>query len=283
MAAASAAAVARASPTASSIAARSGSIQASNPGRATGAADRDAGPTKVEVGGRRRRQRQLGVLDRAVQRQPEILLDDAHQPADAILVARAVGDALEQRHGVGALEHRQVVPAAQPVVDPRRHRRLVAELDLVLRALAQGRRDDRVDHPRVERVAGQRDAALGQHPRAAGRPGLDHREVAGAAAEVGDQHALVAIEPRGVGVGGGDRLGGEGDLVEAGQRQRGAHPRDRALVVGRRLGAPVGTVADDGGSGRRRGAQLLQVGAIRDPPACRSDRGDESSSPVALD
>ena len=130
------------------------------------------------------------------------------------------------------------MPAPQVAVEPRRHGRLAAHLVAVARAAAERGRDDRIDDARVERVAADADAAGGEHP-GAPRADTDHREVGGAAAEVGDDDQLVVIELCGVARRGADRLVLEHDLVEAGLPERLAHSSDGARVVRLVLGAPV--------------------------------------------
>ena len=104
------------------------------------------------------------------------------------------------RRRVSASEERQVVPAAQVREQPGRHGRAAPNPPRSsCRAPAPARR--RVDDARVEAVAGDREAARRQHRACvAGRTRADahQREVAGAAAEVGDQHQLLVIQPRGV-------------------------------------------------------------------------------------
>ena len=160
----------------------------------------------------------------------EIVVDDAHEPLDLRRLDRAARDALEQPQRRLFLEERQVVPAPQVAVEPRRHRRLAAHLvGDVARAAAERRRDDRVDHARVERIARDADAAGREHASLAG-PTRITDEVGRAAAEVGDDDQLVVIEPRRVARRRADRLVLEHDVVEAGlaERRRASAPTARA-------------------------------------------------------
>ena len=107
---------------------------------------------------------------------------------------------------------------------------------------------------RVEGVAADGQAARAQdRARVARRDvGTDahQREVAGAAAEVGDQHQLLVIQARGVAQRRRDWLELEHHLGEARGRQRRAHPIDRARVVGLRARAPVAHGSADDGPAR---------------------------------
>src|SRR5690606_22131792 len=73
----------------------------------------------------------------------------------------------------------------------------------------------------------------------------EDREVAGAAAEVGDEGALAAAAAAGVGRSGGDRLVDEGDLLEAGDGEGLAHAGDGAAIVIVGARAPVTDRATD--------------------------------------
>jgi hypothetical protein len=117
--------------------------------------------------------------------------------------------------------------------------------------------------------AGRQDGAA-RHP--------DHREVGGAAAEIGDHDLLLAIEPRRVARRRADRLVLEHHVVEPGLGQRVLHPRHRARVVVRRPGAPVAHRPADHRAApevdRRRRPDLPQVRRdhVVDLPASAEDR-----------
>src|SRR5688572_3938 len=93
----------------------------------------------------------------------EIVLDNAHELLELRWCERAVRDAFEKAQRLLVLEKRQIVPAPQVTVEPRGHRRFTAELVAISRAASECRRDDRVDHARVEGVTGHADAAGREH------------------------------------------------------------------------------------------------------------------------
>ena len=136
------------------------------------------------------------------------------------------------------------MPALEPLVGPARHRQELAGRGEVLAAHAEPRRDQVADDPLVEGVAGDRHAVSADDVRgtaaALAHAGADRddREVAGAATEVADQDPLVARQPRLVGVGGGDRLVLEDDLLEAGEPDgREQPPGGKGVELGvRRVG-----------------------------------------------
>ena len=118
-----------------------------------------------------------------------------------------------------AAQNRQIRRGTELFDDALRHRQDVgAERHFVGDLGAEVSRDLLAHDARVERVAGDRDAADGEHVvlREAARADLHHGEVAGAAAEVGDEDDLVVALVRPELARRGDRLGDEVDLVEAG-------------------------------------------------------------------
>ncbi len=234
----------------------------------------------------------LRTLDRLVQRQAEILLDELHQPLDLARLEHAAPDASEQSLRRLVLEERQQVPAPQVTVEPRRDRRLAAELvGRVARSATERGRDQGVDHPRIERIARDPDAAVGEHLR---RPGADadRGEVRRAAAEVRDDDQLLALEPRRVARRRADRLVLEHGLGEARLGERGLHARERARVVSGGLRAPVAHRPADHATRaeierRRRGTHEPQVRrdhvVERPPPAEDRRLGERRARQVALD
>ena len=157
--------------------------------------------------------------------QPEIVLDDAHEPPIRAGSSAPVRDAIEQPQRRRLLEERQVVPAPQVPVEPRRHRRLAADLVAVAacRARAPARRSRRSRARRTRRPRRRCRRSRAPSPRLG--PTRITREVGRAAAEVGHHDQLVVIEPRRVARRRADRLVLEHDLVEPGLAERVAHPR----------------------------------------------------------
>ena len=105
-----------------------------------------------------------------------------------------------------------------------------------------------VDDAVVERVAGDADARMRQRrgPQASLLPGESHdREIARPAAEIGDEHGLVALDVPRVPIGGAERLVGEFDIGHAGVRIGRAKPEDGEIFVGHLPRENDGSSGDD--------------------------------------
>ena len=100
----------------------------------------------------------FGALDRAVQREAEVVLHEVHQRRDLLRLERLVAQPAEQLAGLARLEERQLLPALDPLVEPQRHGQHLAEGGAALRAEAEPGRRDVADQAGVERVAGERHA-----------------------------------------------------------------------------------------------------------------------------
>ena len=70
-------------------------------------------------------------------------------------------------------------------------------------------------------------------------------KVAGAAAEIGDEHRFVALERPGVPIGGAERLVGQRDAGHAGLRERRMEAGNRDVLVGRVACESDRATADD--------------------------------------
>ena len=158
--------------------------------------------SEVEARARAARQRELGALDGLVEQVAEVVLDQLDQAVDACSGSTRLAAQLAQRlDGLRAGEERHVLPALEARVEPRRDRQGLAVLGAAQRAEAEPRRDDGAHDAGVEGVAGERHAVdaedgLGAVARCGAPTGseADQAEVAGAAAEVADQHQLVVVE-----------------------------------------------------------------------------------------
>ena len=116
-----------------------------------------------------------------------------------------------------------------------------------------------LDDAVVEAVAGDADAGMGERDRLEPprRAGLEahHREVAGAAAEIGDQHGLRPLQVAGIPIGGAERLKGEIDLRHAGAGIGGPQPAERQLLV-----RPLAGEDDRAARDQRRPGQIVEAG-----------------------
>ena len=173
-----------------------------------------------------------------------VVVEDLHQGGDLLRLHGLALQAADLAHVPRGAQEGQLVPAGEGRIVAVGDGQDLAE-GLVARPLAERRRDQVVDDPVVEGVAGHADAGppQGLGPEGAGvvPAKADDREVAGAAAEVAHQDGGVGLERAGEEEGRAHRLidiedfrksqAGERRLV-AGQRQlglrRGAGEGDRA-------------------------------------------------------
>ena len=200
----------------------------------------------------------LGLLGARGQLVPEALGDDGHQP----LVVHGVG--VEDLH-LAQLHHplRRVhgvdeVPGGQ--VEIHRARDLARWRAVHARpvgAVAEFAQDAGQLHAPVEIGAGHvhpvvgEDVVLAIEPGCALRPDAHHREVRGAAADVGHQHQLLARHGPFVVEGGGDRLVLELQLLEPHRTRRRLERRLRLRVAGRIVVHEEHRAAQDGAMDRR--------------------------------
>jgi len=146
-----------------------------------------------------------------------IVVQHLDQAADLVWLHGRLFQPADVAHVAGGAQQGQLVPAGKGRVVALRDRQTVVE-GPVQRALAEGRRDQLVDDPVVEGVTGHPDPGMAERGRTQGAVGLaleaDERKVAGAAAEVGDQHGGVLFQLAGKEEGRADRLIGIADLAE---------------------------------------------------------------------
>ena len=238
----------------------------------------------VDRGGRRGRCRSaaagrvresvLGLLGGAVEDEAEVV---ARPRAEGGRGGRARGLAAQvdqQRERAARLQQRDVVPALEVRVEPAGTGRTSAEERLTNSAPrpSAASRSWRTSL-RVEGVARDVDARRREDldARAPG-PTREHREVAGAAAEVADQHQLVALEPA-------SRSGARPRPARSSKRtssEAGVHERRRGDARGRALvlvalGADEAHRAADHDARRTEPAEL----APRPPRAAAEQRADQ--------
>ncbi len=205
----------------------------------------------------------------------------AHQPADVL-------------HVPAGPQQRQLLPAGEGGEVAVGDRQDVVER-LVQAALAQLRRHQMVDDPVVEGVAGHADPRVGQRLRAhATVPVAEahQREVAGAPAEVADQHRGVALQPPGEEEGRRDRLVDVADVLKPqpferrlvarqGQGRVRAQPRERHRPPDDH---PFGQVSQIGAAMlahlQQEGAQQVLEG---EPPPQDLGVGEQGRGGVALE
>ena len=221
----------------------------------------------------------LGALGTAEQVVAELVAHHLHQPGmlDRIgIVAAHHAQLLQARRAVDGVDQ---MPGGQIEIDPAGHlaRRLAADRGPE-RAEAQRRHDRRQLDAAVEVGAGHMQAVVGQHIVGAVdavaplRADAHDREVGGAAADVGDQHALLGIDARFMVEGRRQRLELEGDLLEAGLA-RGLLERGLGLRVALRvLVDKMHRPADDRAA--RRHAGVLLGGAAQVAQIARDHLGE---------
>jgi hypothetical protein len=106
----------------------------------------------------------LGRLDHVEHLQPIVAADEGQQRLDLVLALRGLGDVAQDLPVLGAVQLQDGLPVVERVVDPLRHgQRLVTRA--IEAALAEVARQLGADELLVEDVAGDGDAAGGQHAR----------------------------------------------------------------------------------------------------------------------
>ena len=191
-----------------------------------------------------RRQRDFGRRDRAVEREAEVELDQSDEVAQWRRIESGARQ-LPQFTEIGAALHEgELIPASEPGIVVVRQRQHFAER-AVATSLAETRRDDAVDDAGVESISGDADAGMAERlgPQHTGRSRkADNGEVAGAAAEIGDQHSRVAVEVAGEREGRADRLVDVARVAgtEPAEGVTVALHRERVVRTWRRQNAPVG-------------------------------------------
>jgi hypothetical protein len=262
-----------------------------------GAGDVGGQPDAVAVEVEPRRlglgQADLHGADRLVELEAEVEVDEVDQPLHGVGIVAGGLELAQLRHRVRRLQPGQLVPLAEGRVDVGRDGQQLAE-GAVVRAAAELRRHVMADQAVVEGVASEADAAVGQRLRVAAPAGPvepDHGKVGGAAAEVGHEHGLVAVEVAGVPVGGAERLVGEVDRAESGLGEGRAEPPHREGLVGVLAGeddrAPRHDAARAGEQSVALGREVAEEGRHevldREAPAEEPRLGEGAAAEVGLD
>lgn len=148
----------------------------------------------------------------------------------------------------------------------------------VAAALSQSRRDHVVDDAIIEGVAGDTDARMAERfraQRAAFSRETHHGEVAGAAAEIRDQHGGIAVQPAGEGEGRAHRLVDVARVTGAQALERRLIALHRQRLVGIAAGKAHGSADHDG---RRLESERVSTMACQRPQESR----EKILEPVAL-
>ena len=158
---------------------------------------REAKPGRVRIG-----ECELGLLDRFKQQIAEIVFDDLDERANFLRLQRLMLEVAQLVHGIRRLEERQEVPALHLCIKPGRHRQHLSVWGPILGAAPEFCRNQAPHDFAVERVAGDRDPVVGEdlvtivRERGVRRAQPHDGEVAGAAAEIGDQDQLFTRDGR---------------------------------------------------------------------------------------
>ena len=147
----------------------------------------------------------------------QLLLDHPDQPAQPLRLLGGAGDVADLAQGAGRPHQGQAMPAGQAGVVLGRNGHVLAH-DPICAALAQVRCHHALGDAGVETVPSHADAGGGQRRHRPGRAGIEaqQREVAGAAAEVADQHGGRGLQDAGEAEAGGLWLVGHVHLAQAG-------------------------------------------------------------------
>ncbi len=208
-------------------------------GAPDGLLEAELGTVEAERRFRLARKRRLDRRDPAVELVAEAAPEHAEQRRQAVGMLGVAHHRLDVAERARRADQRQLMPACEGGVPLGRYRERLAGRR-ILASLAEKGRDDLVDDPVVERVAGDPGAAVAERgggTRARGFEAHDGR-VARAAAEIADQHG---VERSGEAVVGGFGFERGLDVLGAGERVGGEEapladeadgaPCDQLLVV----------------------------------------------------